>query len=238
MKFEKTYIVGAREMGLSNKLTNYGFLAFLEDVASTHSDSVGYGVKDIETKKRAWLLMDWKLKVSKRLSFGEKLLAKTWATPIDKPTFSVYRNFEITNAQNDLIATATSKWVFFDVENSKIAKIDNDLISMYAPEGLAEPIDKLKEPASFESIFEYTVKRADIDINKHVHNLNYLNLAYEALPDEIYNKEELNNVQIMYKHQIKLGDNVKCFYHCENDEHYITIKSQDEKMLHAIVKLW
>lgn len=242
MKFEKTFTVGAREMGMSNKLTNYGILAFLEDVASNHSDTVGYGVKDIATKKRAWLLMDWKLEVFKRPSFGEKVYTKTWATKMEKPSYHVYRNFEVLDENNELVATATSKWVFFDIENNRIAKIDESIISIYNPEGsekeAAEKIGKLREPASFDSIFEYKVKRADIDINRHMHNLNYLNLAYEALPESVYNAPELNNVHIMYKHQIKLGDNVKCFYSFENGKHFVTIKSEDEKTLHAIVELY
>lgn len=242
MKFEKTFTVGAREMGLLNKLTNYGILAFLEDVASNHSDTVGYGVKDINTRKRAWLLMDWKLEVFKRPSFGEKIYAKTWATENEKPSYHVYRNFELLDENNELVATATSKWILFDVEDGKIVKIDNDIISLYNPQDSAksaeEKIGKLKVPTSYESVFEYKVKRADIDINRHMHNLNYLNLAYEALPENVYNNPELNNVHIMYKHQIKLGDNVKCFYTFENDKHFVTIKSEDEKTLHAIVELY
>lgn len=242
MKFEQTFVVGAREMGLKNKLTNYGMLSFLEDIASKHSDSVGYGVKDIDTRKRAWLLMDWELEVFKRPSFGENVHVKTWATLLTKPTYHVYRNFVIYNEQEELIATATSKWVFFDVENNKISKIDNDIISMYNPEGdtieAEQKLTKIKEPASYESIFEYQVRRSDIDINKHMHNLNYLNLAYEALPEDIYNTDELNNVRIMYKHQIKPDDKVRCFYAKEEDKHYVTIKSLDEKTLHAIVELW
>ena len=50
--------------------------------------------------------------------------------------------------------------------------------------------------------------------------------------------EELKNLRIMYKKQIKLGDRVKCFYSKQDDGIYITIKSEDEKTLHAIVKLW
>lgn len=242
MKFEQTFTIGAREMGLRNKLTNFGILSFLEDIASSHSDSVGYGVKDIKTKKKAWLLMDWQLEVLQRPPFGEKVHVKTWSNPIDKPTYHVYRDFEIYNEQKELIGTATSKWVFFDIENGRISKIDNDIVSIYNPEGdfkkAVERIEKLKEPASYENIFEYKVKRADIDINQHMHNLNYLNLAYEALPENIYNSEEMNHVHIMYKHQIKLNDNVKCFYTFEDDKHIVCIKSQDEKTLHAIVELW
>ena len=84
----------------------------------------------------------------------------------------------------------------------------------------------------------YKVNRFDIDVNKHVHNLNYINIAYEVLPENIYNGEELKHVHIMYKHQIKLGKTVKCLYKFQNNKHLIAIKSEDEKTLHAIVELW
>ena len=48
---------------------------------------------------------------------------------------------------------------------------------------------------------------------------------------------EFNNVEIMYKKEIKLGEAVKCNYTKLGKENIITIKSEDEKVLHAIVKL-
>ena len=45
-----------------------------------------------------------------------------------------------------------------------------------------------------------------------MHNLNYLLLAYETLPQEIYDSSECNNIEIMYKKAIMLGDSIKCFY--------------------------
>ena len=33
----------------------------------------------------------------------------------------------------------------------------------------------------------YNIQRRDIDINQHMHNLSYLDMAYEILPDNIYN---------------------------------------------------
>ena len=72
MQFKREYFIGAREIGINNELTNYGILAFLEDIAGIHSDNVGYGVKDVPENKKAWILMDWKLKVIKRASLGQK----------------------------------------------------------------------------------------------------------------------------------------------------------------------
>ena len=68
---------------------------------------------------------------------------------------------------------------------------------------------KLKEPETIDREIRYKVQRRDIDINKHVHNLYYLDFAYEALPEEIYENCEFNNIEIMYKKQIKLNNEIK-----------------------------
>ena len=71
MKFEKEYYVEIKDIGLKNKMTNYAFLSKLEEIASDHSNTVGYGAKDIEEKKKAWLLMDWKQSKIKDKNLGK-----------------------------------------------------------------------------------------------------------------------------------------------------------------------
>lgn len=242
MKFEQDFKIGIREAGLRNELTNYGILAYLQDVATYHSDTVGYGVKDVPINKGAWLLMDWELEVYKRPKFGDVIHANTSAVSMGRTSFHCYRNFEIFDENNELVATATSRWIYFSLETNRIVKLEPEMLERFNPEGDAkkseEKLLKLKEPDSYESVFEYQVERFDIDVVKHMNNLNYLKLAYEAVPEDVFFGEELNNVRIMYKHQIKLGDKLKCFYSKQEDGHYITIKNNDEKTLHAIVKLW
>ena len=206
MKFEREYYVGIKDVGLNNKMSNYGILSCLEEIASSHSDKVGYGVNDIESKKKVWLLMDWKLKVIERPEYGSKIKVETWARPIEKRPFSTYRDFKMFN-NGKISAIGTSKWILFDLETNKIAKITEDIIDLYK------------------------------DVNKHMHNLNYLKLAYEALPQEVYYSKEKDNVRIMYKHQILLGDKVKCYYTNIENKDIITIKSKDDSILHAIVEL-
>ena len=135
----------------------------------------------------------------------------------------------------------TKKHRDIDLETNKIAKITEDIIDLYKPEPEKvfekDEIEKLKEVDELNSYIEYDVKRSDIDVNKHMHNLNYLKLAYEALPEEVYYSKEKDNVRIMYKHQILLGDKVKCYYTNIENKDIITIKSKDDSILHAIVEL-
>ena len=84
----------------------------------------------------------------------------------------------------------------------------------------------------------YKIRRFDLDINKHVHNLNYLDYAYELLPQNVYDGEELNNVEICYKKEIKYGDTIKSFLYIEDNVYTIIIKSEDENTVHAIIKIY
>lgn len=240
MKFEREYYVGIKDIGTNNKISNYGMLSILEEIASTQSNIAGFGVNDIETKKKVWLLMDWKLQILERPKYGSTIKVTTWARQISKRPFSTHRDFEVFDGEKK-VAFATSKWILFDLETSKITKITDDIINLYKPESEKvfeeDEIEKLKETADLKEHIEYDVKRADIDVNKHMHNLNYLKLAYEALPEKVYYSKEKNKVRIMYKHQILLGDKVKCYYNNQENKDIITIKSQDNSTLHAIVEL-
>ena len=122
-------------------------------------------------------------------------------------------------------------------------RVSDEVLGSYNPEidrkvFENEQFDKILEPESFQREVKYTVKRADIDVNEHMHNLNYLDLANEALPEEVYSNNNFNDIRISYKKEIKLGETVKCKYTFENDKHIVTVKSEDDKITHAIIQMY
>ena len=238
MIFKEEFTIGVRDVQNGNLATNKAILGYMEEIASTHSAKVGFGLLDIHTKKKAWILMDWKLKVISRPKYGEKIIINTWARPIENK-LSTYRDFEMYDTKNNLLALATSKWVLFDLEKNRITKIEEELLSVYNPENkyvFENPmLEKIKEPDEYINSINYEVRRTDIDVNNHMHNLNYLDLAYEALPKDVYDKGNLNNVRIMYKHQICLGDSVECYYTFYENNHVVCIKNSKSGNIHAIL---
>ena len=64
-----------------------------------------------------------------------------------------------------------------------------------------------------------------------------MDIAYEVLPEEVYNNIDCSSFEIMYKKETKLGETVKCFYSKIDNTHYIVMKTEDEKAVHCIVKL-
>ena len=239
MIFEENYIVGNRDIGKSHKATNKAMLKYLENIACRHSDEIGYGINTIEETKVVWILLDWKFEVIERPTYGQTIKVKTWSRKMEK--CCAYRDFEIYNEQNKLLAVATTKWVLLDAETRKIQRIPDELASQYKSEAeksvFQHEIDKLYEPSNHETSMQLKIRRTDIDLNRHVNNLNYLDIAYEILPLEVYN-QDIKNIRITYKHQTEPGEIVSIYYTRQGEKNVVTIKTIDDTKLHAIVELW
>ena len=96
---------------------------------------------------------------------------------------------------------------------------------------------KPEVPIEFSNEVKYTVSRKDIDINGHMHNTYYLNLAYDALPEDIYDARPYDTFRITYKHEIKLGDTVICKYAYFNGKHVVVIMSEDGSVVNSVIEL-
>ena len=239
MIFKEKFKMGLKDIDKNNLLKNRAILEYLENIGSFHSDVAGYGAEYTGKTGIAWVVLGWKLKVLKRPQYGQELEIHTWAKLGSK--VATFRDFEIYDNNQNLCAIATSKWTMVDIRKGKITKIDDDVINAYEVETKNVfpelELEKLKIPSNFEYKTEYTIKRKDIDINGHMHNLYYLDLTYEALPEEIYEKRPFDNVNIQYKKEIKLGEKVICKYAKVENKYNVTIFSEDEKNVHAIVEL-
>ena len=239
MILKEEFKIELEDIGKENLFTNKALLRYLENIGADHSSEAGYGILDMNRTRLSWILLDWKVKIIKRVKYSKKLTVNTWSRG-SKRVYS-YRDFEIFDDENNKIAIATSKWALINIDTGKLEKIDKSITEKYYPEDMSvfeeKELDKLKEPKEYISSIHYKVNRADIDVNKHMHNLNYLDLAYEALPQEIYDDYEFNNIRITYKKEIKLNETVECKYSKIDNKHIIAIFSEDNSKLHAIVEL-
>jgi medium-chain acyl-[acyl-carrier-protein] hydrolase len=239
MYVEQKFFVGLQDIGMENKITNKAILGFLEDSGGIHSNIAGYGLKNIKETKLSWIILNWKLKVFKRANYAEMITVRTWSSKTDK--LYAYRDFEVLNEDGEIIAVASSKWVAVNIETEKIIRLTEEIVGPYKEEHRYMfpdyKYEKIIEPETILQSSSYTINRQMIDINKHVHNIYYYDLAEIAIPEEVLDSKEFSEVEINYKKEIKFGETVKCNYSVVDDEIIVTIKSEDESATHAIIKL-
>lgn len=241
--FEKNCYVKVKDIGSTNRLTNGGFLDLLENVACLHSEVAGFGINQINNTHLSWVLLHWKVQIQKRVPYNTPVTIATWAKNANKCL--TYRDFEMYDENHELIGIASTKWSLVDTQTGRVTKITPEIIDCYSPEekrNVFEEVEiaKLREPEvidTMEPCYTFTVSRRDIDMNQHMHNLCYLDYAIEALPEEVYQNENCNEFEIMYKSGTKLGESVNCFYVKEGNTHTVVMKNTEDNRLHAIIQL-
>lgn len=244
MIFTEWVKIPLKDVEKGNVISDRGILELLENVATHHSDSVNDGVNEIKQKGKVWVVLDWKVRVLSRPNYGKTLKIDTWSREnnIQEKKIATYRDFEVYDEAGQLCVKATSKWVLINIETGKLTNIDKELQERYKPENKSvfDVWNIEKDVISKENIstVEYTVQRNDVDFNGHMHNIYYMNLAYVALPENIYEKRPFNNIKISYKREIKLDEQVKCKYNFENGSHIVTVYNKEENKVHSIITLY
>lgn len=260
MIYKENYKVELEDIGTENKISNKRIVTIMEDVSAAHSASVGYGVENVEETNCAWILLDWKIKIINRPAYNEHIEASTWSRKSDK--LCAFRDFELKDKNGNVFAIGTSRWLYMNLERRRPTILNEKMNEIYKTEFgkmvFGEEISKLDVPEVLmnnkssdksndtfidktiqdKSIIErpYKIERRDMDINGHLHNVSYIEAAYEIIPDEIYKNVEFNNIRVEYKKEILKEDNVviKCLVK-EDNSCMITFTS--EKKLHAVVQL-
>ena len=236
MIYCSNYKISLEDIGRNNEATNKALLAIMQDIACLHSESVGYGVLEIETKKRAWMLLDWKMEVIKRPKYNDEINVETWSRKVER--LYAYRDFQLKDKEGNIIAIGTSRWIFVDTERKRPVRLTADIADLYESETDKNVfLEEMEDIKCGDYLFkkDYCVQRRDIDINQHMNNLSYLDMAYEILPEDIYNTKVFNNIRIVYKKEILYGEKVECYYEEQNNKHIITAKSQGK--INAIIEL-
>jgi len=239
MIYEQEFKMTLEDIDKNAYITNKAILRYFENTATYHSDSVGSGMKGVETTGLTWIVLDWRVKILKRIKYGEIVKVRTWSRGIAK--FFAFRDYELLNSEDEVCAIGTSRWILRDISKNRMTLLNDEMMKIYQSEPRKvfpdEEFEKMIEPEEYSNEIEYTVMRKDIDFNGHMHNLYHFDLAYEVLPKSVYENSFFDNFKITYKKEIKLGENVKCQYAYDNNKHTVYISNKDGNM-NSIIQLW
>ncbi|WP_419785081.1 acyl-[acyl-carrier-protein] thioesterase [Pseudodesulfovibrio sp.] len=178
----------------------------LQDVASRHADSLGFGFKDLRTTGHFWMLVRLYLLMDRLPAFGETCRVQTW--PSGNERLVAGRDF-LVHDEKGCIGRATSHWVAVDLETHKACPPGEVLDNRYIPDAeraLLMPsgaVPRLREGTD-ETII--TARRSDQDINNHVNNVRYGEFCFEAVPEHWLEHHRCMGLEIQFKNEAHAGD--------------------------------
>lgn len=200
-------------------------LRAFEAAGCKHSDSVGDNILTDTKEGKAWIMTDWFVEIDEFPKVNQNIIARTWVEPIKQILFS-NRDFEI-EADGKVCVRCVGRYVIVDLATGRPQKIGPEFADQYKPEErqaiAIEKPPRLVTPEAFTNEVAINVRRSDIDYNDHVHNLTYLDYAFEALPHEVHKNYDFKGFRITYKLAVKPHEQLVCKYAFVEEKHICCI---------------
>ncbi len=181
---------------------------FLQAAATAHAEKLGVGMLDLQAQGITWMLAKMDIVFGDWPASHETLCLKTWPSGV-RGRLICCRDYSMGDPSGRTVLTATSEWVCVNLETRKLARLTPKLANLAPPDAPHVAIPPLPElgEASFSPAGEcqIPVRRADLDINRHVNNVHYIEWLLEPLSDEAYGRT-LRRLAIAYHAEALAGD--------------------------------
>ena len=180
-------------------------LDMIQDVSTKDSARCGYDMRRLKEMNIAWLMQGINQRFEKPV---KTLLPAEVSTAVKtlKGTTSARGCF--IRQEGEIVAKSIANWFLFDTDKKRIGRIPPEMIEAYEFYDFDDEFFEYKKAPVFE-IEEpiYTVKIAnkEIDTNRHLNNQKGAELLMDALSFDF----EFKNINLLYKKQAYLGDELE-----------------------------
>ena len=191
------------ETDQNQRMTLNAILNHFQDCSTFHSEDLGRGMKFLAGMDRMWVLSSWKIVVCRYPELAEHIKVGTWPYSFGKMTGQ--RNFRLLDGEGKMAAYADTLWVLMDTKRQRPAKVEEAISEAYTLEprlDMEYEEDKIRIPEELEEREPFTVHKYQLDVNHHVNNGQYVQMAGDYLPEGF----EIRQMRAEYKRSAVLGD--------------------------------
>ena len=182
--------------------------------------------------------------------WGDQVEVKTWLDVPGKAT--ARRDYELVlcDAPEGVcksLGAATSRWVAFNVETRKMARMPALVIEQVSQCALpschalgagykAGKLPNIRDVSGLSRPITHSVRRSDMDMNGHVNNVVYAEWILETVPPKMYAAFELCEMEIEFLNECNYGDMVDAVCCREVTGEGVVVEEDEVSMVHMLLK--
>ena len=213
---------------------------FILQAATIHAQERGFGYEAISKEQTAWVLSRLSIEMFEYPGHDQDLIVETWVEDVAR--FFTQRCFRFINKDEKVVGYARTIWAAIDMTTRR----PKDLQS-WRPD-LADYIDNsrecpLEKPSKINSvegepIMGYSVRYSDIDINRHMNSIKYIEHTLNTFDLDIFRKKDIRKFEMVYLAEGIFGEKLKLYKQEVNpDEFLIDTKRGEESICRSRI-IW
>lgn len=236
--WSETVRVRSYEAGADGRASILSICNYLQEAAGNHAHALGVAIDQLAAQNLSWVLSRLRVRMDEYPRWREDVRITTWPCGVER--LFAHRDFEIHGAGGRLLGVGTSAWLLLDIRRRRPARM-LDVVKDFAVTDRArafpeEPATTLSPPPRADSERVFRVRLSDLDVNRHVNNVNYIEWAVETVPPSA---GSVANLQVEFLAESVGGDEVisRCAGANGIYEHEL-IRASDRKTLALVRTEW
>jgi acyl-ACP thioesterase len=203
-------LVKTSDTDFQKKLKLSNFFVWMQDVASTHAEHLGFGYDDLLELELAWVLSRKKVYFFDFPAMGEKVFVETWPKGIQQKLFFM-REHRMTGSDGRVIALSTSAYILVSSKARRMLPPSALPKQIYDNDGLNavdELLLKIPPVEELSECFNLTPGYSAVDIMQHVNNARYIEWISDCFSMDEHQTRRPKSLQINFLNEIKPGETV------------------------------
>lgn len=205
--------VEPQEVDFSLRITLVALGGNILNIAGIDAHTKGFGVDALNKDNFSWVLSRIAFEFDYRPEEYEKYEIATWISDYGRMLST--RNFELTDQTGVCFGRVVSQWCMLDlskrtaVDLRAVAESHNDAI-VECPSPAEKP-RKVPAPDA-EPVLTHKVAYSDIDFNRHVNTMRYIEMMIDMLPVELLMQETPVRFDIHFLRECRYGQTLSVGY--------------------------
>jgi acyl-ACP thioesterase len=206
-------------------------ISYMLNVAGTDAHRKGFGVEALQGHSFTWVLSRLAVEISTQPRQYTDIEIDTWVNEFNR--LSSTRNFKM-RIGDEVIAAGVSQWCMLNMETRQA--VDMTLLKDVYERAMVAEASPIAAPARLRDVEpQISVSRpvvySDIDFNRHVNTLRYIDLIFDTLPLELIEKNAGMRLDINFIAEALYGEVLTIGAYSEGNVWQFEISSDSGKKL-------
>jgi acyl-ACP thioesterase len=236
-----TFTVKTYEANLFQELDLISLLNRLQDAASRHAETLGFGWDNMQEKQNFWVLSRFLVRIKSIPTWKSRLTLETWPKTAD--ALAAYRDFLVCDEAGNIMVEATSMWLVLDAETHRPVKMSNVLSNLdhtTDKSAIEEKPKKIVVPENKTLLHEVEIVYSDLDMNLHANNVSYVRKVLDSYPLDFLSKHRPVQIEINFLKEALFGQKLYAYLHndIEDDNHFLSLQDENNKQFLTVHLIW
>lgn len=222
LKYTKQIKVKASHVDMHQQVTFKDLFVYLEDCADEHAKLLNLGRDSLLLQGYVWVLARVEIDMLRLPTFDEEIFITTWPGITKKFLFPRY--FTIYDKEMKEIGKVATVWTIFDIHSRNVVSDLSNIVPIKDTSKFIQyPLPSKVNVVPYNYEITYRPTYSDFDCNQHMNNARYMELVYNLLGFNFFEKNYITHMVINYVHEINDNSELTIKYSFIEDKVYVFV---------------